>query len=83
MGLFDKISDVFSKFTSKIIYAILIIVIFFISVIIFWRVTTFISTEFLVDTPTIFIAFIICVPIIYSLFFDFDTLGRIATICFV
>ncbi len=79
-GLFDKISYVFSKVTSKIIYVFLSIIIYFLSVIILWRVTTFISTEFLVDTPTIFICIMICIPIIYSLFFDYDTLGRIATI---
>lgn len=78
--IFKKIESIFPKWLNKIISFVLIILVFGVTVIILWRLVTFISSEFLVETPNIFIAFLICAPPLYILFYDFDTIGRLATI---
>ncbi len=78
-NIFEKISSVCSSFVSKILYFIIGILVFGMAILIFWRLTTFISNEFLIDTPTILIAILLILPIIYLLMFDFDVSSRIAS----
>ncbi len=77
--IFEKIDIVMPRF-KFIFYILFAIILFSIALLIFWRLLTFISSEFLVDTPTIFIGIVLLFPITYILFYDFDTLSRFATI---
>ncbi len=79
LDIFEKIDRVFSKVSSKIVSFILGLLVFSLSLIIFFRVTTFVSHEFLIDTPVIFITLILILPIVYLLMFNFDLMGRMAT----
>lgn len=78
--IFKKIESIFPKWLSKIISLFIIILVFGISIIILWRLVTFISSEFLVETPNLFICLLIAAPPLYILFYDFDVIGRLATI---
>ncbi len=81
--IFEKIQAIFPKWLSKIISLILMILVFFVTVIIIWRLVTFISSEFLVETPNIFIGLLIAAPLFYAMLYDFDVIGRLATFCLV
>jgi len=78
-SLFKKIDYVFPKFLSKII--VIIILMFIFAVFVFWRYSTFISLEFLTETPNSLITLILILPVIYSTIYDIDTLARLSTFC--
>lgn len=79
--IFEKIKAIFPKWIGKVISLILMILVFFITVIIIWRLVTFISSEFLVETPNFFIGLLIAAPLLYAMMYDFDVIGRLATFC--
>ena len=79
--IFKKIESIFPKWISKVISLVIIALVFGMAVIILWRLVTFISSEFLVETPTLFIELLLAVPLFYMLFYDFDVIGRLAGIC--
>lgn len=81
--IFEKIDAIFPKWVSKIISLILMALVFMIAVIIIWRLVTFISSEFLVETPNLFIGLLIAAPLFYAMLYDFDVIGRLATFCLV
>lgn len=54
---------------------------FIFAVFVFWRYSTFISLEFLDETPNSLITLILILPVIYSTMYDIDTLARISTFC--
>ncbi len=80
-SLFKKIDYVFPKFVSKIIVSIILLFMFIFAVFVFWRYSTFISLEFLAETPNSLITLILILPVIYSTMYDIDTLARISTFC--
>lgn len=79
--IFEKIDAIFPKWVSKIISLILMALVFMIAVIVIWRLVTFISSEFLVETPNLFIGLLIAAPLFYAMLYDFDIIGRLATFC--
>lgn len=79
--IFKKIEYVFPKWISKFISFVIFGLVFGIAVIILWRLVTFISSEFLVETPTLFIELLLAAPLFYILFYDFDVIGRLSSIC--
>lgn len=79
--IFKKIDAIFPKWLSKIISIMLILLVFLITIIIIWRLVTFISSEFLVETPNLFIGLLIAAPLLYAASTDFDVIGRLATFC--
>lgn len=78
--IFGKIKTIFPK-ASKFISSLLLIIILLFLTIIFWRLTTFVSTELLIDTPNSFIVVINILPIIYLSLYDIDTASRVSTFC--
>ena len=54
---------------------------FIFAVFVFWRYSTFISLEFLAETPNSLITLILILPVIYSTMYDIDTLARLSTFC--
>lgn len=80
-NIFEKIDYVFPKVISKIVSFILMILVFGITTIIFWRLITFISSEFLIETPNLFICLLIVLPILYLFLYDFDVMSRLSTFC--
>ena len=80
-SLFKKIDYVFPKFLSKIIVLIILIFMFIFAIFVFWRYSTFISLEFLAETPNSLITLILILPVIYSTIYDIDTLARLSTFC--
>ncbi len=79
--IFEKIDAIFPKWVSKIISLILMSLVFMIAVIVIWRLVTFISSEFLIETPNLFIGLLIAAPLFYAMLYDFDVIGRLATFC--
>lgn len=79
--IFKKIESIFPKWISKFISFVILVLVFGIAVIILWRLVTFISSEFLVETPTLFIELLIAAPLFYIIFYDFDVIGRLSVIC--
>lgn len=80
-SIFEKIDMVFPKWISKFVQFVFAIVVFLIGLVTFFRLTTFISSQFLVNTPNVIIAGILIVPIMYALMYDFDVMARMATVC--
>lgn len=79
--IFKKIEAIFPKWLSQLISIIIILLVFCITTIITWRLVTFISSEFLVETPNLFIGLLIAAPLLYAGSTDFDVIGRLATFC--
>lgn len=80
-SLFKKIEYIFPKFISKFLSLIILIFMFIFAIFVFWRYTTFISLEFLIETPNSLITLILILPVIYSTMYDIDTLSRLSTFC--
>ena len=78
--IFKKIESIFPKWISKVISLMLMMFVFGTTAIILWRLVTFISSEFLIETPNLFIGLLIVAPSFYLIFYDFDVIGRLATI---
>ena len=79
-NIIDKINAIFPKFLAKVINFIISLLLFFSVIIIFWRISTFISSEYLNETPHYIIGLVLAIPIFYASFKNVDTLGRCATI---
>jgi len=79
--IFKKIEAIFPKWIGKIITILLMTLVFCLTIIIIWRLVTFISSEFLVETPNLFIGLLIAAPLLYASLTDFDVIGRLATFC--
>ncbi len=79
--IFKKIEAIFPKWISKCVSFILMMLVFLLTIIIIWRLVTFISSEFLVETPNLFIGLLIAAPLLYASTTDFDVIGRLATFC--
>lgn len=80
-NIFEKIEVVMPKWLAKVTEFIFAIVVFLIALVTFFRLTTFISSQFLVNTPNVIIAGILIIPVAYSLMYDFDVTARMATVC--
>jgi len=80
-NIFEKIEYAFPKIISKILIFIIFILFLGIGVIIFWRLTTFISSEFLIETPSLFISIILATPILYLVLYDYDVIARLSFFC--
>lgn len=80
-NIFEKMEVVFPKWLAKTLQFIFALVVFLIALVTFFRLTTFISSQFLVNTPNVIIAGILIIPIMYSLMYDFDVMARMATVC--
>lgn len=84
--IFEKIKIIFPGFLSKIINLIINLCVFLIGSYLLWRITSFIATEFLTDTSTIYILFLMTLPVLYLGINNIDTLGRFGfialTVCF-
>ena len=80
-SIFGKINKIFPKIISKIISLIILILIFIFAICVFWRYSTFISLEFLTETPNYFVTLIVILPVIYIMFYDIDTIARVSIFC--
>lgn len=79
--IFQKIDSIFPKWISKIVSLVVFGLVFCLTAIILWRLVTFISSEFLVETPTLFIEILLAAPLFYMILYDFDVIGRLSGIC--
>ncbi len=79
-NIFEKIEMVLPKWLAKVIEFIFATVVFLIAFVTFYRLTTFISSQFLVNTPNVIIAGVLIIPVVYSLMYDFDVMARMSTV---
>lgn len=80
-SIFGKIKKIFPNIIAKIIGTFILFLIFIFAICVFWRYSTFISLEFLTETPNVFVTLIIILPIIYIMFYDIDTIARVSVFC--
>jgi len=81
MNIFEKLDYAFPKVISKTICVIIYILVMLITTLIFYRLVTFISSEFLIETPNLFILILLATPLLYLLFYDFDVIARLSIFC--
>lgn len=79
LPLSKKIENIYPKIISKIINIIITILVFFIVIIIFWRFSTFITSEYLTETPGWMISILLALPIYYASYKNVDVAGRCAS----
>lgn len=72
----------FGKKVGKIINLLLIGFVFLLGVIVFWNLIIFISSQYLYQTPPLFIAIMFIIPIFYLLIRRLKGISRVATILF-
>lgn len=75
--------DLFGKLFGNIINIILMLFCLSILLITLWNLTNFISSQYLYNTPQLFIAFIFTVPTIYLLSKNYKIMGRAFVIFFI
>lgn len=80
-SIFGKINKIFPKAISRIIGFIILLLILIFAICVFWRYSTFISLEFLTETPNYFVTLIVILPIVYIMFYDIDTIARVSVFC--
>ena len=80
-SIFGKINKIFPKAISRIIGFIILLLILIFAICVFWRYSTFISLEFLTETPNYFVTLIVILPIGYIMFYDIDTIARVSVFC--
>ncbi len=81
--IFEKIDSTFPKIISKLINILIFILVYTFLVVIFYRISTFISSQFLTESPEYIIPIILILPILYLSLFGIDTAGRMAIISMV
>ena len=79
-NLFEKIDYAFPKPLAKLLNLVILILTFAFLSIIFFRISTFISSEFLTESPDYVVPIILVTQIIYFSCFDVGTSSRIAVI---
>ena len=80
-SLYNKINYLFPKFISKLLVFIILLFTFIFGIFVFWRYSTLISLEFLVETPNFLIVLILILPIIYTTLYDMETIAKVSTFC--
>ena len=80
LTLTEKIERILPKPFSKIINISISLLTFLMVLIVFWRFSTFISSEYLIETPSFLISLLLASPLFLALFKDFDVAARCATI---
>ena len=83
LTLSEKVEKIFSKKLSKVINTLIVLLTFLIVIIVFWRFSTFISSEYLTETPPFLISLLLAGPIFMAMFKDFDIAARCATIIII
>lgn len=73
----------FGKKIGKIINLLLIIFVFFLGTIVFWNLIIFISSQYLYQTPTLFIAIMFIIPIFYLLIRRLKGIARVSMILII
>ena len=79
-NIVEKIKTIFPKVIGNILIYLLFLIFFLFSIIMFWRYSTFISSEFLTETPNFIIALLVSLPIIYAALLKFDVISRTSNI---
>lgn len=79
--IFGKIKSIFPNIVYKLLSITILLLIFIFGVCVFWRYSTFISLEFLTETPNSFVTLIVVLPIIYIMFYDIETISRVSVFC--
>lgn len=82
-NLIEKVESVFPKSISIFINLIITILVFLLVIIVFWRFSTFVASEYLTETPTFIISLLLASPIFFAMFKDFDIAARCATIIII
>ncbi len=81
--LTEKINYFFPKPIAIVINIIIDLLFFLMVIIIFWRFSTFISSEYLTETPSYLITLLLASPILLAMLKDFDIAARCATIIII
>lgn len=79
-NIIEKIETIFPKVIAKIVNSLMFFLVFLVLIIIFYRFSTFISSEYLTETPAPVISILLAGPLFYAMFKDIDTAARCATI---
>lgn len=82
-NIIEKIDYLFPKSISKLINFIILIIVYLFLIIIFYRISAFIETEFLPEVPSFITPIMLSLPIIYFSCFDINTAGRVGIISFI
>lgn len=65
LNIYEKIDHLFGKVLGKIINLILILTIFFLTIIIFWDLLNFIGSQYLFRTPSLYVAIMFGISLFY------------------
>lgn len=79
-NIIEKVNIVLPKPFSKIINLLLSLLVLLIVIITFFKFSTFVSSEYLTNTPTFMICILLSIPIFIAMFKDIDLAGRCATL---
>ncbi|MBS7020265.1 MAG: endospore germination permease [Firmicutes bacterium] len=74
---------IFGNKWGKIINSIIILFVFYLANIIFWNLLIFITSQYLYQSPTIFVSVIFIIPIFYLLTKGLKGIGRVGIILFI
>lgn len=73
----------FGKKWGKILNMIIILFVFYLANIIFWNLLIFITSQYLYQTPTMFVSILFIIPIFYLLTKGLKGIGRVGIILFI
>lgn len=74
---------IFGKKWGKLVNSLIILFVFYLTNIIFWNLLIFITSQYLYQTPTLFISILFMIPIFYLLIKGLKGIGRVGIILFI
>ena len=82
-NIFEKIEFAFGKIIGKIINAILVIGTLYMTILYFYHMINFITSQYLIKTPNLFVILIFTIPILYLITQKLEVIGRTAFVFWI
>lgn len=76
-NIFEKISFIFGKNIGAIINFLITLTVVYMTTTYFYNMISFISSQYLIKTPTLFIIFVFIIPVIYLINQKLNVIGRV------